>query len=207
MVPPPTWTCPGRKVSSSSCRVWWVPRLSWTQPRFRRSKSMRLATITWVSSAAPIAASQPSPGTSSASQNATAGARAAAIPILRANGLPRSAEASTARMASPGWAAEKLSNTARVASVEPLSASTISHGRSQLWEASPSRVSPSVAAPLRQAMTTLIAGTWTFWSTAPPAPPWTSRSSDIPAVRPRAPSGFRSGAHRATRSSHTLHQT
>ena len=105
-----------------------------------------------------MAASQPSPGTSSASQNATAGARAPAMPALSANGLPRAAAASTTRIGVSGCASATARNSATEPSVEPLSARTISQGRSQRCAASPSRVSRSVPAPFRQAMTTLRAG-------------------------------------------------
>ena len=118
---------------------------------------MRQATTGCSASASPMAASQPSPGTSSASQKATAGARAAAMPMFIACCGPGRAEASTARVTISGCARPKASKIATEASVDPLSARMISHGLSHRCPARPSSVSPRVAAPFRQAMTTLSA--------------------------------------------------
>ena len=70
--------------------------------------------------------------------------------------MPRCAEASTSRIATSGWRAARAAKTATEPSVEPLSAKTISQGRSQRCAARLSRASARVAAPFRHAMMTLI---------------------------------------------------
>ena len=97
------------------------------------------------------------PTTSSASHIATASLRAPAIPTLRRVPTPRRrSDASTRR--TRGSRAAYRSTIARVASVEPLSTTTISHASSHSWASSASSWSSIVAAASRAGMTTLERG-------------------------------------------------
>src|ERR1700694_124361 len=74
---------------------------------------------------------QPGPTTSSASQKANKSPLAARTPALRAAAGPRTAEASIHRMARQR--PDHSSTTAQLAAVEPLSATTTSHGAANCW--------------------------------------------------------------------------
>ena len=154
-VPPPATAHQGSNGSGVSRSTWPVSRAARAQSGLSRCESKRAATKSWRSSARPMAASQPGATVSSASQNRIDRPAAARIARFSAFDLPGFAAASTRRIATSGWRAACSSKIATEASVEPLSAKTISQGRSQRCAVRLSRVSPRVAAPFRQAMMTL----------------------------------------------------
>ena len=135
----------GRVASRSICDA---GRSAATQSELSPRRSKRAATKSWSSSALPIAASQPGATVSSASQNSSDRPSDARMAMLVALAWPRFAEASTSRIATSGWRAACPAKIAREASVEPLSAKTISQSRSQRCATRLSRVSARVAAPL-----------------------------------------------------------
>ena len=109
--------------------------------RFSSFASARAETKSCVSSAPPIAASQPGAGTSSASQTMIERPCEAATAQFSAKDFPGRALASTLRIAIAGFRAATCRKMARKSSVEPLSAKTTSHGSVHAWETTPSRVS------------------------------------------------------------------
>ena len=95
-----------------------------------------------------MAASQSGGTVSSLSTKRKARPAAAASPAFSAADLPRSAEASIRRMILSGCRRAWAAKISAEASVEPLSASKISHEPSQTWAVRLSSVSASVASPL-----------------------------------------------------------
>src|SRR5690606_31906864 len=137
-------------------------------PALSRSPSQLPVTNSSRLRAACIPASQPSPTTSSASQNARNRPRACPAPMLRAADGPRRAEASTSR--SHGSRSWRRRTRSGVPSREPLSHTRTSTAKSTSCAASASSCSPSVARASNAAITTLSSGTPTPVTRTPPQP-------------------------------------